>query len=110
MAWLAAQHNLTLTTDTVWRHDAELIDLPLADIIAVAIPLITAQPPTGGGGGGGAATVLDCNGNTATQAASCADMQAAQAAITQLQTDVTQTQADITQLQTDVVAQAGSWR
>ena len=102
LAWLAAQNNLTLTTDTVWRHDAELIDLPLADIIAVAIPLITAQPPTGGGGGGGAATVLDCNGNTATQAASCADMQAAQADILALQTDVTQAQTDILALQTDV--------
>jgi hypothetical protein len=44
LCWLAEQNNIALDADHIWRHELELVDMPLADIIALAIECQNAPP------------------------------------------------------------------
>lgn len=44
LCWLAEQNNIPLDADHIWRHSLELVEMPLADIIALAIECKNAPP------------------------------------------------------------------
>lgn len=44
LCWLAEQNNIPLDADHIWRHSLELVEMPLADIIALAIECQNAPP------------------------------------------------------------------